>query len=265
MDRVTPPLEVKDYYRESLEWVTEQFKDKDIFKRYLKVLFLQQQDLIREINNVLQNRSLNTAKGRQLDLIGEIVGQPRSQAQAALYSFFGFNEDITAQTFGDLNNPATGGFWYSRGQAVGGNITLDDDTYRRLIRARILKNSSSATTDQFLQFMDWVFGDGSIGSSPSYIVETSSTIFFGYEGYPGVEGYGDGISGYGGTYWNGGDTPIGGPVVEVHFNRELTLLEVWLLHAQIPDKDGTLAPFMMKPLGVQLIFYDADGNVINPI
>lgn len=263
---MTQALVTKDYYAESLEWVTEQFKDKEIFKRYLRVFFLQQQELMQEINNVLQNRSLSTAQGKQLDVIGEIVGQPRSQAQAALYSFFGFNEDITAQTFGDLNNPATGGFWYSRGQAVGGNITLDDDTYRRLIRARILKNSSSATTDQFLMFMDWVFGDGTTGSSPSYIVELSSSIWFGYEGYPAVEGYGDGISGYGGTYWDGQAPPIvGGPIVEVHFNRELTLLEVWLLHAKIPDKDGTLAPFMMKPLGVQLIFYDVNGNVINPV
>ena len=260
------PLMTKDYYQEALQWITDHFKDKDVFKRYLEVLFSQQSELLQEINNLLVNRSLSTAKGAQLDIIGNIVGQPRVQAQAALYSFFGFLEDVTAQTFGDLNNPATGGFWYSRGQPTGGNITLDDDTYRRMIRARILKNSSQATTDDFLLFMDWVFGDGTVGSSPVYIKELSSVIWFGFEGYPNIEGYGDGVSGYGGLFWDGiAPAVAGGPTVEVHFTRELTLLEIWMLHAQIPDKNGNLAPFMLKPLGVQLIFYDVNGAVINPV
>lgn len=262
---ITPALESKNYYNEALGWITENFKDKEIFKRYLQVLFLQQDSVFKEINNLLQNRSLDTAQGKQLDVIGAIVGQPRSQAQAALYTFFGFLEDITAETFGDLNDSSLGGYWYSQGQPIGGNVTLSDDDYRRLIKARIIKNSSSATVDQFLIFMDQVFGDGTSGSSGAF-VETHSSTWFAFDGFPNGSGYTDGLLA-GGLYWNGIGSlvPTGRPVVEVYFSRPITLLEVWMLHAQIPDKNGRFSPFMLKPLGVELIFYDLNGNVINPV
>ena len=182
-----------------------------------------------------------------------------------MYTFFGFLEDVTADTFGDLNDASIGGYWYSKGSPIGGNLSLDDETYRRMIRARILKNSSRGTTDDFLRFLDYVFGDGSLGSSGTY-VETQDVGWFGYEGVVNVQGYTDGIA-PGGLYWDG-VTPLvntGTPTVSVRFTRPLTLLEIWMLHAQIPDKDGNLTPFMLKPLGVELIFFDADGNQINPV
>lgn len=262
---ITAELQSKDYYQEAKSWATDHFKDKIVFQKYLELLFTQQQDIFREINSLLQNRSLNTAQGAQLDIIGNLVGQPRVQAQAALYTFFGFLEDVTAETFGDINDPSVGGFWYSQGQPVGGNVTLDDDTYRKMIKARIIKNSSSGTTDDFLRFMDQVFGDGSPGSSGAYI-ETHSVKWFGYEGAPDVLGYTDGdVSG--GLYWNGVSplAPSGKPRVEVYFSRPINLLEVWLLHAKIPDKKGRFSPFMLKPLGVELVFYDMNGTVINPV
>ena len=262
---INPALPSKDYYQEALSWITEHYKDKPVFQKHLQIMFLQHSALFHEINNLLQYRSLDTAQGRQLDIIGDLVGQPRVQAQAALYTFFGFLEDVTADTFGDLNDASIGGYWYSKGSPIGGNLSLDDETYRRMIRARILKNSSRGTTDDFLRFLDYVFGDGSLGSSGTY-VETQDVGWFGYEGVVNVQGYTDGIA-PGGLYWDG-VTPLvntGTPTVSVRFTRPLTLLEIWMLHAQIPDKDGNLTPFMLKPLGVELIFFDADGNQINPV
>lgn len=259
------PLVYKDYYEEALAWITEHYKDKPVFKKHLEILFLGHKELFDQFNNILKSRDLDTAEGAQLDVLGAIVGQPRVQAQAALYSFFGFLEDVTAETFGDINDPSIGGFWYSQGNPQGGNITLDDDTYRKMIRARIIKNTSRGTTDDFLLFLDYVFGDGTLNSSGTY-VETQDVSWFGYQGAAGVQGYTDGVTA-GGIYWDG-VSPIsatGTPTVVVRFTRRLTLLEVWMLHAKIPDKDGNLTPFMLKPIGVELIFYDKDGNLINPI
>lgn len=262
---INPALPSVDYFQQALGWITEHYKDKPVFHKHLQILFLQHAEVFTEINNLLQMRSLDTAEGAQLDVIGDLVGQPRVQAQAALYTFFGFLEDVTAGTFGDINNASVGGFWYSQGAPLGGNIILDDDSYRRMIRARIVKNSARGTTDDFLVFLDYVFGDGTLGSSGTY-VETQDVQWFGYQGAANVSGYTDGES-PGGLYWDG-VTPLGStgaPTVSVRFTRPLTLLEIWMLHAKIPDKDGNLTPFMLKPLGVELLFFDVNGNQINPV
>src|ERR1043165_731025 len=136
---------VEQYLDTARTRVTEQFKDEVVFDRYLQLLLQGFQRLELIYKDLMQLRSLDTATGAQLDVIGNIVGQDRELIAADLFDFFGMQGALNAASMGDLNLPTTGGIFYGYGTDLGGNIRLDDDTYRLFIRAKIYKNSTTST------------------------------------------------------------------------------------------------------------------------
>lgn len=156
------PFEEVDYLAQARERITYQFHDKPIIDRYLQLLCSQALQLQLVLKDLIQKRSIDTAEGAQLDIIGEIVGQPRNLAKANLLPFFGFDQDFSAESFGTLADPEIGGLWYSLGQPTAGNIILSDENYRLMIKSKIVKNRSAATPEDFLYFCSFVFGNGSV-------------------------------------------------------------------------------------------------------
>lgn len=169
----------EDYIAEARENVTEQFVDKIVIDKYLQLLIKQQEALQKVFKDLLQKRSIEEATGAQLDIIGEIVGQPRELLSADLFPFFGFQGAPLAGSMGDLSNPMLGEKWYSFGQPIGASILMDDDTYRLFIKAKILKNNTASTPEEFLSFMNFMFGT----TNTMYLAEdaASYTILFGRE------------------------------------------------------------------------------------
>ena len=102
------PFEFKDYIEESKELITDQFRDKPVFNKFLELLLSPNMELQEVFRQLMQERSLDTAVGAQLDLLGELVGQPRTLINADLFTFFGFLGNISADSFGDLNDPICG-------------------------------------------------------------------------------------------------------------------------------------------------------------
>lgn len=156
------PFEEVDYLSQARDRITYQFRDKPIIDKYLQLLCHPAIQLQLVLKDLMQKRDIDTAEGAQLDIIGEIVGQPRSLSKADLFPFFGFDEDFSAETFGTLADPEVGGLWYSLGQPTGGNVILSDDNYRLMIKSKIVKNRSAATPEDFLYFCSFVFGAGSV-------------------------------------------------------------------------------------------------------
>lgn len=169
----------KDYLDEARGNITQQFVDKNIVDRYLQLLLKQHQMIEEVFKDLIQKRSIDEAVGAQLDMIGEIVGQPRELISADLFDFFGFQGALNAGGFGELETPSLGSRWYDFGQPTGGNILLDDPTYRLFIKAKILKNTTNSTPEEFIAFMNFMFGT----SSTLYIDEgdASYTVLFGRE------------------------------------------------------------------------------------
>ena len=147
-----------DYLQEARERVTEQFKNQDIFDRYLQILLVSNTELQGVLKDLMQKRSIDTAEGAQLDVIGEIVGQKRELIDTALLTYFAFDGYPDAQTYGDLDAPSIGGVFYSFGDPLVGNTLLSDDQYRLFIKAKIIKNFTNVTPNQFLSFLSFVFG-----------------------------------------------------------------------------------------------------------
>jgi hypothetical protein len=173
------PLTEADYLTEARDRVTEAFKNKEVFDRYIQLVIDQQFAIQQVFKDLLQKRSIDTATGATLDIIGEIVGQPRELISADLFDFFGFQGALNAGSYGDVNNASVGAQWYDFGQATGGNILLDDETYKLFIKAKILKNTTASTPEEFIAFVNFIFGT----TATAIIAEGDAafTVLFGRE------------------------------------------------------------------------------------
>jgi hypothetical protein len=145
------------YLDEARDRVTQQFVEKPIFDNYLQILINGQYEIELAIQQVMQLRSIDTAFGAQLDNIGEIVGQPRELLEADLYEYFGFQGATNAQSFGTTTDPVVGGLFYDFGTPFGGNVLLDDNTYRLFIKAKIFKNTTTSTAEEFIKVINLLF------------------------------------------------------------------------------------------------------------
>lgn len=173
------PFTEAEYLAEARDRVTEQFKEKGVFDRYLQLLIEQQSSLQQVFKDLIQKRSVDEATGETLDVIGRIVGQPRELISANLFKFFGFQGALAADTFGELGVSGVGSRFFNLGESQSGNVLLDDPTYRLFIKAKILKNRTASTPEEFLTFVNFLFG-----TETSAILsegEASYTILFGRE------------------------------------------------------------------------------------
>lgn len=170
------PYEDKYFLEEAREDVTEQFKGKEVFDKFLQILIDSLSDVEEAFKQLLQERSIDEAVGEQLDVIGRIVGQPRNLISLELYEYFAFQGYPAGDTFGDLNDPSIGGYFYSLGSPSGGNYLLDDNTYRLFIKSKTLKNRTASTPEELIGFLSYIFG-----GIPIYLEEGRAhlTINFG--------------------------------------------------------------------------------------
>lgn len=170
------PFNEIDHLGYTRENITEQFKNKAVIDKYLQLLFYQKQFIQSTIKDLVQSRSIDEAYGAQLDIIGEIVGQPRTLISFNILEYFAFLGYPNAQTFGDLDDPSIGGFFYSLGDPIGGDLVLTDEVYRYFIKAKIIKNNTASTPNDVIAFIVFLLGE-----IPVYLRDGGAeiTIFFG--------------------------------------------------------------------------------------
>lgn len=172
---ITPFNEVA-YLDEARNRYTEQFKDKDVFDRYVRLLSSTKLKIQETLKDLIQKRTLESAEGTQLDVIGEIVGQTRELIEADLLDYFGMKDAIGAGSFGDTADVELGDLFWELGRQSGGNIKLDDDTYRLFIRAKIIKNVTTSTPEEFIYLINFLFGTSTVFLSEGI---AEFTVFFG--------------------------------------------------------------------------------------
>lgn len=103
--------------------------------------------------------NIDTQQGKNLDVIGEIVGISRGVISAEGIAFFGFAPHPQARSFGNKQNLSVGGRFRSKGESLTGNKTLSDAEYRRFIKAQIFKNHARSTPDELIRFLKTVLGE----------------------------------------------------------------------------------------------------------
>lgn len=156
------PFELKDYLFDSRERITQQFKDKPVIGKYQELINFEADILQDILKKLMQERSIDTALGAQLDIIGNIVGQPRALFDVSIVYFFGFDTALGAQSYSSLSDPQLGGRYRSLNEATRGVRSLNDEEYRTLIKIKVKKNITRGLIDEFIEIVKLLYNVPSI-------------------------------------------------------------------------------------------------------
>lgn len=150
-------MSIVDHIQEAKDRVITQYRESVTLSDYLEAVLIEANELEQVYCDLILKRFIDTAEGINLDIIGQLVGQPRILIDAAFLEFFGFEGQPNAGTFGTHTNPAIGAPWRSHTQSETGNVQLNDSAYRLFIRARIIKNNTRATHEEIIEMVLFIF------------------------------------------------------------------------------------------------------------
>lgn len=202
-----------------------QFKKSTNLINYIKALLVEANTLEQVFYDLLEKRWIETAEGAQLDILGAIVGQSREFIDAEIFEYFGFFDNVQAQSLGSVSDASLGGRFKFIDEVTTGIRQLNDDEYRPFIRGRIARNGSSSTPEDIIAQIRYIFDsplvlfvDGdtfyevnigrklslnekailsstniipkTTGVSVGYVTEFDSDDFFGFQGVPNSLGLG---------------------------------------------------------------------------
>ena len=96
---------------------------------------------------------IDKSTGKNLDVIGRLIGEERTLVNFIDRSYFGF---LGAR----LAEPYDIGYWYSLYKNKYGTLrTLTDEEYRRVLKARTIKNSSDSGRNSLLEVLNVLTGN----------------------------------------------------------------------------------------------------------
>lgn len=157
MSEINPFIE-EEFLDVARSRVTEQFKNKRIYDKYLQLLISGKVELQSVLKDTMQLRSIDTATGAQLDVIGDIVGRARGLVTSDVFYYFGFEGAPQAQSYSSTTDPTVGGQWYSLNAPYGISRAPSDDEYRLIIKAKIIKNRTLARPEDVISAYKFLFG-----------------------------------------------------------------------------------------------------------
>ena len=130
-----------------------QFNEKTAIEALVKALLRPTNAINRALQDLIDRRWLDTAEGKQLDGVGEIVGLSRSLVEYLPVTYFGF-----------LHQPSIGGFYAARikrkheALATSSAYVLPDHEYRTMLYWKIGINNGHGTTEEIIQSLEQIFG-----------------------------------------------------------------------------------------------------------
>ena len=123
---------------------------------------------------------IDKSTGKNLDVIGRLIGEERTLVNFIDRSYFGFLGARLSEAY-DV------GYWYSLYRNKYGTLrTLTDEEYRRVLKARVVKNSSDNSRESFLEILNILSNNNF-----SVITESldNSAILVEIEDYDGLVSY----------------------------------------------------------------------------
>ena len=161
-------LDHKVIFRQRL---LEQFKSSENLIALIDALIEGQGELETVLDQLLTQRGIDSAIGVQLDIIGEIVGQPRTILDTTGLKFFGYAGaagDIDG--YGTVTDPTIGARYRGVTEETGVFRELGDTEYRIFIKSKIIQNVGNVTIPELQDAIIFILGEGSIVS----VIETGN-------------------------------------------------------------------------------------------
>ena len=174
-------MQEQDYKTIARSRLTDRHRSDETFLAILDTLIELKEERQREYLS-LANTFLDIDKstGKNLDVIGRLIGEERTLVNFIDRSYFGFLGARLSEAY-DV------GYWYSLYRNKYGTLrTLTDDEYRRVLKARVIKNSSDSSRESFLEILNILSNNNF-----SVITESldNSAILVEIEDYDGLVSY----------------------------------------------------------------------------
>lgn len=149
---IKPIIYAEEYHEDKPSIFRESENLDRLLQAIFDVCYQQQLDFLWLSQNLL---NVDVAEKSHLDFIGNIVGQPRFLSDFNTEPYFGFDGSYQSKPFSSVTNPDIGGFWNSRSHFNTATARqLNDDEYRRLIKARAIYNQSNCTANDLLEVIN---------------------------------------------------------------------------------------------------------------
>ncbi|EGJ5966322.1 DUF2612 domain-containing protein [Escherichia coli] len=127
------------------QMLIKQYWEKPKAKAEIKAMLAQWQIIADFIRNP-SNFDIDIVTGYRLNVIGRIVGLPRSVPAVIAKLFFGFQYHSNSAGFSSKSNPSyTGAPFFSKFSPAYGDYQLGDNEYRRFLKVKIAKNAAAST------------------------------------------------------------------------------------------------------------------------
>lgn len=141
-------MEIIDYVKMSKDRYTSQFDDDPVFDAIVQTIIEYKMNVQGFTKDYAMTMfDIDKATGKNLDLIGSIVGQPRELVDFFTKPYFGFKGNPKATPFDE-------GEWYSIYSNSGGDSRiLVDSEYRLAIKARIYRNNTNCSRREIIKIL----------------------------------------------------------------------------------------------------------------
>lgn len=127
-------------YERMIRHLLWQFQEKSIIEGILYAIHGEFDELDTAQNDLKERRWIDTGDGIQLDNIGMLIDRQRVVSNAIQLPFFGFKYQNNALTFGKARFRNSGENYLS-------DTMLNDEEYRKVLWAKVFKNSSLSTAE----------------------------------------------------------------------------------------------------------------------
>lgn len=146
-------------YEQMFNVLIQQYKNSPNFLQFIEIIAEQLQDIQKALCDLWLFRSLDRAFGRQLDIIGEILGYDRPNIVLENNDIFTFeNVQDSGLGFGDADNPSVGGRFIGAG-INNTFIKLSDVEYKNRLRAKIIKNGAKGNIKDVLNYLELIYNN----------------------------------------------------------------------------------------------------------
>lgn len=143
-----------------------QFSKSTNMRAFLVALGEELDELATALDDLQNNRWIDTGSGVQLDNIGVLIDRSRQVAGAIQLEFFGFYDQPNIQTFG------IGRFRDTTSVAYTVSSVLDDESYRPVLWHKVSKDTTDGTTESTIESLKFIF------NAPFVIIEEKGNAKF---------------------------------------------------------------------------------------
>lgn len=142
-------MQEQDYKKTAYSRLTDRHRSDEAFLAILDALIELKEERQREYLSIANTfLDIDKSTGKNLDVIGKLIGEERTLVNFIDRAYFGFLGARLSESY-DI------GYWYSLYKNKYGTLrTLTDEEYRRVLKARVVKNSSDNNRNSLLEVLN---------------------------------------------------------------------------------------------------------------